>query len=117
MRARRILVLNTGSSSLKWVVLDAATEAVLGRGESAWRDPEPAEHADELAETLRQITEIDAVGHRVVHGGARFREPVLIDDNVRAEILQLAQLAPLHNPAAIDGIDAARRLFPDAPQV
>src|SRR5919202_4140660 len=103
MAARRILVLNTGSSSVKWVVLDPTSEQVLGRGESSWRDPEPRKHADELGSVLRQLTDVDAVGHRVVHGGARFRAPVLIDDDVRAEIVELALLAPLHNPAAVDG--------------
>jgi acetate kinase len=117
MPARRILVLNTGSSSLKWVVLDAASEEVIGSGDASWRDQAPDRHADELAETLRQIHDVDAVGHRVVHGGARFRDAVLIDDEVRKAILELAPLAPLHNPAAVDGIDAARRQFQGVPQV
>jgi acetate kinase len=116
-RARQILVLNTGSSSLKWVALDAQSEQVVDRGEASWRDPAPDRHADELADTLRRVPEVDAVSHRVVHGGARFREPVLIDDAVRQAIVDLAPLAPLHNPAAIDGIDAARKQFPTLPQV
>src|SRR5438477_6507311 len=105
MHARRILVLNTGSSSLKWVVLDSLSEAIIDRGEASWRDPAPDRHADELLQTLRQVPAVDVVGHRVVHGGARFRDAVLIDDAVRDAILDLAPLAPLHNPAAVDGID------------
>lgn len=60
---------------------------------------------------------ISAVGHRVVHGGERFGEPVLIDDNVLAGIRDLSSLAPLHNPANADGIEAASELFPGVPQV
>src|SRR4051812_44569579 len=108
MTAQRILVLNTGSSSLKWVVLEAGTETLVSSGETSWHDPEPDRHARELADALGQIEHVDAVGHRVVHGGARFREAVRIDDAVRSEILRLAALAPLHNPAAVAGIDAAR---------
>jgi acetate kinase len=61
--------------------------------------------------------EIAAVGHRVVHGGARFREPVLVDDGVLAAIRELSELAPLHNPANATGIEAARRALPGVPQV
>jgi acetate kinase len=117
MHTRRILVLNTGSSSLKWVVLDAHSETIADHGDASWRDPAPGHHADELAETLRRVPQVDVVGHRVVHGGARFRDAVLIDDAVRAAIVELAPLAPLHNPAAVDAIDAARKQFPDLPQV
>ena len=110
-------MLNTGSSSLKWVVLDVESEGVLRSGEASWHDPEPRRHAQELADALRQISDIDAIGHRVVHGGARFRNAAIIDDAVRQAIVELAPLAPLHNPAAVDGIDAARRQFPGLPQV
>ena len=58
-----------------------------------------------------------AVGHRVVHGGREFSAPVLVDDHVLAEIERLGSLAPLHNPANALGIEAARRIFPDLPQV
>jgi acetate kinase len=61
--------------------------------------------------------EIAAVGHRVVHGGSRFADPVFVDDELIAEITDLVSLAPLHNPANIEGIQVARRLFPDLPQV
>ena len=117
MPTRRILVLNTGSSSLKWAVLDDATEAIAAQGDAAWDDPQPDRHLDELTRALGDVPPIDAIGHRVVHGGARFRSAVLIDDRVRQEILRLKELAPLHNPAAVAGIDAARQRFPGAPQV
>jgi acetate kinase len=60
---------------------------------------------------------VEAVGHRVVHGGARFREPVLVDDSVRAEILALESIAPLHNAPALAGIERATESFPDVPHV
>ena len=58
-----------------------------------------------------------AVGHRVVHGGERFSEPTLVDDDVVAAVEALVPLAPLHNPANLEGIAVARKLFPDLPQV
>ncbi len=117
MPTRRVLVLNTGSSSLKWVVLDDATETIAAQGDAAWHDPQPDRHAEELARALGNVPPVDAVGHRVVHGGAQFRAPVLVDDRVRNEILRLEELAPLHNPAAVAGIDAARQRFPNIPHV
>jgi acetate kinase len=60
---------------------------------------------------------VDAIGHRVVHGGSRFRDAVLVDDQVRQAITQLSELAPMHNPAAVAGIDAASARFPGVPQV
>jgi acetate kinase len=58
-----------------------------------------------------------AVGHRVVHGGARFYQPTVIDDAVIGELKQLSVLAPLHNPPAVQGIEVARKLLPDVPHV
>ena len=116
--ARRVLVLNAGSSSLKWVVLDAQSEAVQQQGTATWEGTEGGRHAAELASALRAIEDVQAVGHRVVHGGARFRQAVRVDEAVRQGIEELADLAPLHNPAAVAGIDAARERFgPDLPQV
>jgi len=106
-----------GSSSLKWVVLDAASEAVREQGEAHWQGARGGQHADELARALGQAHGVDAIGHRVVHGGLRFREAVVVDDAVRAELDHLSELAPLHNPAALAGIDAALRQFPGVPQV
>jgi len=117
MSQRSVLVVNTGSSSLKWVVLDAHTEQVQDQGEASWEDTQVGRHETELRVALDRAPEVDAVGHRVVHGGSRFHEAVLVDAGVRDEILELAELAPLHNPAAVAGIDVARARFPSVPQV
>jgi acetate kinase len=113
------LVLNAGSSSLKWVVLDARTESIRQHGSTTWKsDAAPSEHQAALESALHEIQAIDAVGHRVVHGGARFQSAVIVDDATRDAIQDLSELAPLHNPAAVAGIDAARARFgPSVPQV
>src|SRR5712691_12613584 len=117
MSRRSVLVLNAGSSSLKWVVLDAQTEAVQDQGDATWEGSDVGRHDAELKAALERVPDVDAVGHRVVHGGSRFREAVVVDDGVRDQILELAELAPLHNPAAVAGIDAASARFPSVPQV
>jgi acetate kinase len=111
----RTLVVNAGSSSLK--------VAVLGPDDSPYRafnlDPwdGSADHP-ELGELLAEAGEgADVVGHRVVHGGGRFREAVLIDDDVVTAIADLTDLAPLHQPRAVAGIQAARRAIPQVPEV
>ena len=114
---RSVLVLNAGSSSLKWVVLNADTEVVEQQGQASWEGAEVNRHSTELATALARAPSVQAVGHRVVHGGLRFREGVRVDDAVRDEIAQLTELAPLHNPAAVAGIDTARARFPGVPQV
>ncbi|MEP7090544.1 MAG: acetate kinase [Nocardioidaceae bacterium] len=139
-----VLVLNAGSSSLKYSLVDA----VSGRADASGlveRIGEPggvlthhgpqgdhrtersfATHADALRTVLDafedhgpRLRDVDlrAVGHRVVHGGARFSAPVLVDDEVVAGVEALVPLAPLHNPASVEGISTARTLFPDLPQV
>jgi acetate kinase len=114
----RVLVLNTGSSSLKWVVLDARSRQVQTQGEASWEGTQGGRHEAELLAALEHVpADVEAVGHRVVHGGARFRSAVVVDEAVRADIAALAELAPLHNPAALAGIDAARQRFPALPQV
>ena len=112
-------MLNAGSSSLKWVVLDAWTEALQQQGTATWEGTEGGRHAAELASALNDVTDdVQAVGHRVVHGGSRFQQAVLVDEAVRQGILDLIDLAPLHNPAAVAGMDAARARFgPEVPQV
>lgn len=94
-----ILVVNAGSTSLK---LSAVGEDEGSRPLAALADA-PAD--------------VVAVGHRVVHGGARFREPVLVDGEILAELHALVSLAPLHNAPALAAIDDARRALPDLPQV
>jgi acetate kinase len=109
--------LNTGSSSLKWSVLDAERETLEASGNTSWQDADPTRHRDEIKRALSEAPRADAVGHRVVHGGSSFLQAVLIDDQVRTGIAELIPLAPLHNPAALAGIDAATEALPGIPQV
>jgi len=142
--APRILVLNLGSSSLKYDLLDAGApgERVRGQveriGDEArhlWRYAgdegqeavAAADHEAALGAAIKRLTgaggpladlsSLSAVGHRVVHGGAKYARPVLIDDEVVAALEDLCRLAPLHNPVALAGIRACQRLLPDLPQV
>jgi acetate kinase len=115
-----VLVLNTGSSSLKYRV--AAPDGTLAQG-IVERIGEPGGDADDHAHAVTLVVRrlpdrpIAGVGHRVVHGGDRYRRPVRIDDEVLAGIDELAELAPLHNPVAAAGIRAARAALPGVPQV
>jgi acetate kinase len=115
-----ILVLNAGSSTLKYRLLRDGTALDGGLveriGEPDGTAPDHASAVDRVLERL-QDKEISAVGHRIVHGGARFVAPVLIDDAVLAELRELSALAPLHNPPGTAGIEAARRALPGVPQV
>ncbi len=117
-----ILVINSGSSSLKYQVReggDVLAEGLVERiGEAEVPDHAAAlDRVDgEVAAALGDRT-IDAVGHRVVHGGERFSEPVLIDNEITRAIERLNPLAPLHNPAAVTGIRAITEKWPGLPQV
>jgi acetate kinase len=119
---RWVFVLNTGSSSVKYRVVDAETGEVAATG-LLDRIGEPgsgvADHAAAIATILDRLDgiPIDAVGHRIVHGGERFVDATFIDDEVEAGIEALAPLAPLHNPPGVLGIRAARRALPELPQV
>ncbi|MER0242777.1 acetate kinase [Streptomyces sp. HSW2009] len=123
----RVLVLNSGSSSVKYQLLDMADGSRLASGivERIGEGQVP-DHTAALDQVARQLTAqglgldspaLAAVGHRVVHGGTRFTAPTLITDEVLAEVEKLVPLAPLHNPANVTGIKVARRLRPDLPQV
>ena len=117
-----VLVLNAGSSSLKFRVIDPRDGFVSAGGHLERVDETGGETAlQRLTESLDQVgvtaSSLFAVGHRVVHGGARFTAPTLIDDDVLSEIEDLTRLAPLHNPPAARGIRHARDQFPDLPQV
>ena len=115
---RRVLVLNAGSSSLKWTLLDAGTEKVEDQNAESWHGEDDAgQHVAAIERVLASIPPVVAVGHRVVHGGSVFRESVIVDERVCQTIGDLADLAPLHNPAALAGIDAVTRARPDVPQV
>lgn len=141
-----ILVINAGSSSLKYQLVDFNANKVLARGlcervgsdnsfhkhgvdeneivhETPLRDHEEAMQL--VLETLTEgenaaissLSEIGAVGHRIVHGGEYFKESAMIDDDVIAKIDELAELAPLHNKAALSGIYACQDLMPGIPMV
>ncbi len=123
----RVLVLNSGSSSVKYQLLDMADGARLSSGlvERIGEGP-VADHTAALKQVAEELAghglgldspELAAIGHRVVHGGTRFTEPTLITDEVVEEIEKLVPLAPLHNPANVTGIKVARALRPDLPQV
>jgi acetate kinase len=113
----RVLILNTGSSTLKWVVLDVSTRSVSASGVTEWPAGDREAQARILRTALTDVTGIAAIGHRVVHGGTGFSEAVVIDAEVEATIGKLAHLAPLHNPAALAGIQTTAQLFPRVPQV
>jgi acetate kinase len=112
-----VLILNSGSSSLKWTVLDAETEATIAQGAESWSGAEDGRHQAELGSVLAHAPPVDAIGHRVVHGGATLRQAVVVDQRTRQLIANLVELAPLHNPAALAGIKATERLLPGVPQV
>src|SRR5262245_10292057 len=109
-----VLVVNAGSSSLKLRVLGPDDSVTTVLDLSPW-DGGPDDPA--LRRFLRGLSGIGVVGHRVVHGGRRFTGPVLIDDNVVAGIGELTDLAPLHQPGALAGIEATRSALPAVPAV
>ncbi|AXE88708.1 acetate kinase [Streptomyces sp. Go-475] len=145
MSPTRVLVLNSGSSSVKYQLLDMRDSSRLAvglverigertsrlkhtpaGGESRERGGAIADHdaalkavAEELAKDGLGLDspELAAIGHRVVHGGRSFTEPTVVDDAVLAEIERLIPVAPLHNPANLTGLRTARALRPDLPQV
>jgi acetate kinase len=121
----RILVLNAGSSSLKASLIatrdrtEARTTVAWGADASRRVDrQEGLRHAlVELGIDGGREAHVDGVGHRVVHGGERWTAPVRVDDATAADLAALGELAPLHNPVALDTMEAARRTFPDIPHV
>jgi acetate kinase len=117
-----ILVINSGSSSLKYQVREGDDVLAQGLIESIGEEwvPDHAaaiEHFDTELAVILQGKTIDAVGHRVVHGGERFGEPVLITPEIIRAIERLNPLAPLHNPANVLGIRAVAQKWPGIPQV
>lgn len=143
----KILVLNCGSSSVKYKLIDTDTDATMAEGvvekiglEGGFLKFKKADGSKEIKELglidhkqaveailanltdptvgcIKSFKEIDAVGHRVVHGGEKFAESVLITDEVIQQVKDCYDLAPLHNPANITGIEAISSLMPDVPQV
>ncbi len=116
----KVLVLNCGSSSVKYRLYEGERIADKGTVERIGEPGGgPADHAGAVRQILTglDLTGLAAVGHRVVHGGRRFTSPVLVDDAVLAAITDLVPLAPLHNPANLAGIAVARDALPEVPQV
>jgi len=114
-----VLVVNAGSSSLKHALVDSERAAVVAGGTERWDPDRPARHGAALRQALAdaELGDVQAVGHRVVHGGERFSGPSVIDVGVRQAIEGLVPLAPLHQRAALAGIDAAMQVLPGVPQV
>ena len=143
----KILVLNSGSSSVKYKLIDSATSETLAEGgaeklglddaflkykradgSKAIIELGHADHVKAIRAILNLLTdpaegcikgydEIGAVGHRVVHGGEKFNASVVITDEVKEKIKECYDIAPLHNPANMTGIDAITELMPEVPQV
>ncbi|MGO9553021.1 acetate/propionate family kinase, partial [Mycobacterium sp.] len=129
MTNRVVLVLNSGSSSLKYELVqpDSGTSLADGIVERIGEPSSPvADHDAALQVAFDQLSEdgidlktcgLAAVGHRVVHGGATFYRPTVVDDAVIGELTQVSVLAPLHNPPAVRGIEVARKMLPGVPHI
>jgi len=109
-----VFVVNVGSGSLKLRVLNRNDDVVASEDLAR---PEPAALADVLGAFLDGHHDIDAAGHRVVHGGARFTRSLLLDESAEGALGELADLAPLHNPPALAAIEALTELRPELRQV
>ena len=110
----RVLVVNAGSSSLKLRVLDSE-DSVVGSLDVALRGGEL--EPEIVRDAVGGLAPPDAVGHRIVHGGTRFREPVRIDAEVERALRDLTELAPLHQPKSLAALDAVGACLPDVPAV
>jgi acetate kinase len=110
-----VLILNAGSSSLKWSLLEAATEQVEAEGNEPWEGGREAARA--ALERLRQLPAPQAIGHRLVHGGRSFREAVHLDEPTRKALADLAEIDPLHTGRALDLVNASLAAFPGLPQI
>ena len=141
--SRPVLVLNAGSSSLKYQLRDPHSAAPIAGGlieriggadaRAVHHGGDGAEYSGQIADTAAALDvmqrlftqagqplsagELRAIGQRVVHGGPVFDAPVLVNDDVLQQIRDLSELAPLHNPANVSGIEQAARAFPGVPQV
>ena len=143
----KILVINAGSSSLKYQLIDMETEAVLAKGlcerigiggsklnhtpqggDKVVIEKDMKDHSDAITMVLdalvshehgviADMSEISAVGHRLVHGGELFSKSAIINDDVKAAVKECIPLAPLHNPAHLIGVDACEKAMPGVPQV
>ncbi|MFA5089781.1 MAG: acetate kinase [Candidatus Omnitrophota bacterium] len=110
----KVLVINSGSSSIKYKLFDMPAEVMLSKGlieHIGEKGSQVADHYTGLEVILNKIGQVSAVGHRVVHGAEKFKKPVLINESVIREIRQCSPIAPLHNPANLAGILACRKLL------
>jgi acetate kinase len=111
----RVLVANAGSSSLKLSLLDSSDSELWARELEA---PRAVVDRDAVAGTLVELPEApDVAGHRIVHGGERFRQAVVIDEGVEAALEELTVLAPLHQPKSLAALAAVQQALPGVPQV
>ena len=111
----RVLVVNAGSSSLKLSLLGSGDELLA---EEELAAPQAEVDPNALRSALGGgVGDADAVGHRIVHGGARFREPVVVDEGVRRALDELVDLAPLHQPKSLAALDAVSSALPGVPAV
>ena len=141
----KVLVLNAGSSTVKYQIIDMDNEKVLAKGlcerigidgrhthkvngETIKTEKKMDNHLDAIKEVLKivvdekygvvkSLDEIGAVGHRVLHGGEVYKSSVVINDEVMANLKELIPLGPLHQPANIQGVEACQALMPNVPQV
>lgn len=143
----KILVLNAGSSSLKYQLLDTANQSIMAKGvvekiglsdtflsftngshPKVEKNISAANHDEALKEVfaslvegptavIKDLNEIHAIGHRVVHGGEVYSQPTLVTEEVLTELDKLSDIAPLHNPPNIMGIRACQKIVPQTPQV
>ena len=138
----KILVLNSGSSSLKYQLIEMETETVLAKGNfervgqsnsflthkvgnSKHKFERPVSNHEKAIKfvltrllskqygVIESVDEIDAIGHRVVHGGEKYTDPIVITPEVLNGLKSIVELAPLHNPASISGMEACMNLMPD----
>jgi acetate kinase len=120
MPLQRALVLNAGSSTLKWSVLEVpGGPRLVADGALEWHGFAPERQAEQVRRVIQDhaaARSVDAVGHRLVHGGADFRGPVRITPAVRQALAALVEIDPLHIPAALAGIDAVTAAAPGLPQ-
>ena len=114
MAVLRVLVVNAGSSSLKIRLLDPGDRVA---GSKDLPPPSGAADAGMLKDAISSFGDVDAVGHRIVHGGTLFRAPVVIDAEVRQRLGALTDLAPLHQPKSLAALDAVQAALPDVPAV
>ncbi len=142
----KVLVINCGSSSLKYQLIDSDTEEVLAKGlcerigldgrlvyQKAGGEKEITEAAmpthkeaiqmvldaltNDKTGAIKSLSEIDAIGHRVVHGGEKFASSAIVDDSMIEALQECTELAPLHNPANLIGINVCKELMPGVPMV